>query len=116
MSPGRISPQTAELALDCLQIVYRQYRATNGGSRPLPDKWRTAWGELAAAVGTVADDGNGDGEAEPRPEMLTVAEMAARDGTPARTVRWRCQTGVLPARRVGRQWLIEIAPEPKEAA
>jgi excisionase family DNA binding protein len=40
------------------------------------------------------------------PTILSTAEAAERLGLSPRNVRWLIATGVLPARRVGRDWAI----------
>lgn len=42
-------------------------------------------------------------------DFITTAEAARRLGVAAVTVRWLISNGVLPARRVGRDWLIDPA-------
>lgn len=44
-----------------------------------------------------------------RVDLITTAEAARRLGIKPVTVRWLITTGVLPARRLGRDWMIDPA-------
>lgn len=46
------------------------------------------------------------------PELLTVDEVADRLGLSVATIRRRCISGDIPARKVGKSWLIEAAGLP----
>lgn len=59
--------------------------------------WRTA---------AVGKDPRQEVAVEPQSSWLTAAEIADRLGISSRTVRWACQTGRLPAERVGSQWQV----------
>jgi excisionase family DNA binding protein len=48
-------------------------------------------------------------------ELLTVEEVAERLGVSVATVRRRCATGALPARKAGRSWLIHGSSLPARA-
>jgi excisionase family DNA binding protein len=74
-----------------------------------PKDWSVAFAELDAVaraprrteLATVDDDPR-------RFEEIDTTEAAARLGLSRRCVQDRCSTGRLPARRVGRIWLVRM--------
>lgn len=82
-------------------IVERAFEDKERG-RPVPDG-------LAALVQSLLNpDSSGTGTKPPTPATVEISttEQAARMGCSDRYVRKLCHTGRLPARRVGRTWLI----------
>jgi len=103
-----VSPQSAELALDCMAAVYRIRKAESRDGRPLLDeRWRRAIGELKLAAFAGESAARDRGEESSSFEEVDVATAAQRLSVSPQTVRARCASGALPARRIGRQWLIE---------
>ncbi len=66
-------------------------------------------GSLQRATGAGAGIGIGSTSTGSPPAMLCVTVAAQRLGLSPRTVRARCASGLLPARRVGRAWLVEVS-------
>jgi len=40
-------------------------------------------------------------------QLLTVTELAARYSVPVRTIQYWCKTGELPAKKLGRDWVVD---------
>ncbi|WP_200213367.1 helix-turn-helix domain-containing protein [Micromonospora coerulea] len=99
-----VSPRTAELCTIALRKVLTLAAPRRNG-RPLPEDIVQAFAELDAACSA-----NGTKVDTPVPALgryECVADAAQRLGITPRAVRKRCAAGTLPARHVGRVWLIE---------
>lgn len=99
-----VSPRTAELALLSMAATHRLARR-NGS--PLPPDWQVAVMELAVVASSERTKGAPLPLPLPRSEWIGTDEAARRLDVTPRAVQLRCQRGTLPARRVGRQWLVE---------
>ena len=99
-----VSPRTAELSLAALAAAWRLARRNGRG---MPADWRAALTELAAVASSERTKGAPLPMPLPRSEWIGTDEAARRLDVTPRAVQMRCRRGTLPARRVGRQWLVE---------
>ena len=102
-----VSTETAKLALTALALGWQRAAARRNGL-PVPEVWRRAFLELSAVAGSPE-------RTDPAPAVpaltslvqeVDVVEAARRLGVSRRAVQARCARGTLPARRVGRSWLV----------
>ena len=102
-----VSTETAKLALTALALGWQRAAARRNGL-PVPEAWQRAFLELSAVAGSPerTDSAPGLLPVPPLPEEVDVLTAAERLGVSRRAVQARCARGTLPARRVGRSWLV----------
>lgn len=108
-----ISARTAEIAYRALEGWVKLAKAegrVNG--KELPLDVHTAQWELAFAVAGSDDETTVDPPAEavppsPQVEHIDVATAATRLGISQQATRKRIAAGQLPARKLGRTWLVD---------
>lgn len=107
--PDRFAGALADLAI--LGAADRLRR--NGGGHLAPEL-AALLARLAAAHGSrpCQSDQTGAGDVTAAPRVpLTTGQAAARLGLTARRVRQMATAGLVPARRHGRDWAIELPEE-----
>lgn len=103
-----VSRRTAELALTALAVAWRLSAPRRNGMA-VPADWTRAVEELTLVVAESSPERTefAFSGARRAPLVLSTDEAAQRLGVSVRAVQKRCVAGTLPARRVGRQWLVE---------
>ena len=77
--------------------------------RASPDIYAQLTAISAVVLGGVSGTGVAIGASGHHDGLMTSSEYAAATGLTANAVRRACREGRIPARKVGRQWLVEVA-------
>lgn len=114
-TPTEPEPVTvpSALARPLLRFLVRALtrEVRDGGGGVIPPGIERFLTDLAAADTQAPDDGSSGSGTDPgEPPTMEVGTAAAAEviGASREYVRRLCRTGRLPARRIGREWLITI--------